>query len=161
MSYRLPPCPRPAMPIVHSSTQSDVIVDNGTIAHLVIPFFRKNCKMITRRDIMQQDHIGWPDPGHRDRSWQPWMSFNSSPIDLKEEGYDSIEIAFSPEVSGLTAVGDIQDHFVRIDIESMCPDAEDEDLFVQFSAYLVGETLRDIASKGTIHIVAGPINEGE
>lgn len=161
MSYRLPPRPSGRMPVIHTVMQSDVLVDNGTIAHLAIPFFRKNGRIVTRADIMRIDHRGWPHPGHRDRSWQPCMSFNSQPVNLNDEGYESVEISFVTPPSGLTAVGDIDGNVVRIDVTSLCPDATSDDVLVPFSAYIVGESLRDVAIKGVLHIVAGPIDEGE
>lgn len=161
MSYRLPPRPSGRMPVIHATTQSDVVVDNGTIAHLAVPFFRKNGRIVTREDIMRFDHNGWPYPGHRDHSWQPCMKFNSKPVDLNEEGYESVEIYFSEQHQGLTAVGDIERNIVRIDVTSLCPDAIDNDIYVPFSAYIIGNSLRDVAIKGILHIIAGPINEGE
>lgn len=161
MSYRLPPRPDGRMPVIHATMQSNLVMDNGTIAHLAIPFFRKFGRIVTRTDIMRWDHHGWPDPDHKDRSWQPWMKLNSYPINLVEEGYDHVEMVFLNPHDGLSATGDIEGHIVRIDVSAICPDANDKDIFVPFSAYIVGENMRDVASKGVLHVIAGPVNEGE
>ena len=158
MSYRLPPRPDRRMPVMHAAMQSNVVMDNGTIAHLAVPFFRKFGKIVTKFDIMVHDHHGWPRPGRLDHSWQPHRSFNSHPIDLMQEGYDEVEIDFRHLPDGLSAEGRIERNVVRVDIAAICPDAIDEDLHIPFSVYIVGTSLRDVAIKGILHIVAGMID---
>lgn len=170
MGYRLPdqkPCKRSH--IIDLSRQSFIAIDNGTISRISIPcFYRKN----VFHDRMKHDHLGWPYPGHPDDSCQLPSECSKAivlnGIDLPGEGYDSVVVSFLDPPDGLTASGSIDQDVIRITFISMCSSAEENDIDVQFSIYATGtigedyedeETiqLRDVVTKGVLHIVAGSI----
>lgn len=170
MGYRLPdrPCDF-GRHIDDTARKTKISVDNGTVSHLAIPVFYHERRHHDRR---LHDHIGWPSPGHPDRSCQlpPWEEdvVTLDEIDLQGEGYDSVEFCTAEDVEGLSVVGAIHGNAVSLSISAMCPAASESDLSVEFSAYIAGEIdndyeepdvqLRDVIAKGVLHIVAGPIS---
>lgn len=158
MSYRLPPKPDRRAHINETARQSLVRIDNGTITNLAIPCYRMRGRILTWLEVMVLDHFGWPTPHRPDQSFQPFPPPSENEIDLNEEGYDEVEICFIDPPEGLSATGTIDGSIIRISITSMCESAETEDVDVQFSIYISGEGLRSVVTKGTIHIIAGPID---
>lgn len=158
MSYRLPPKPDRRVHINEASRQSLIRIDNGTVTNLAIPCYRMRGRILTWLEIMVFDHFGWPSPDHPDHSFQPFPPPSENEIDLNEEGYDEVEICFIDPPEGFSATGTIDGSIIRISITSMCESAETEDVDVQFSIYISGEGLRSVVTKGTIHIIAGPID---
>lgn len=166
MGYRLPDdrCPDRRKHIDDTARQSVIRVDNGTINHISIPSFYQE-----HHDRKLHDHLGWPSPGHPDRSCQlpPGSEFVLNEIDLEGEGYDAIEVSMVDPPEGLEFIGSIEYNVITFNITAMCPSAETDDLDVTFSAYATGTIdndydeddvpLRDVVTKGTLHIVAGPI----
>ena len=60
----------------------------------------------------------------------------------------------------------IDGNVIRLTINAMCEAAEHDDLDIQFSIYAIGKMddnnmeqalLRDVVTKGILHICAGPI----
>ena len=89
-------------------------------------------------------------------------------IDLPAEGYTSVEVSLLDPPDGLEFTGMIEYNNICLTIASMCPSAENKDVEVKFSVYAVGSSdfygdyrepveLRDVVTKGILHIVAGPI----
>lgn len=173
MGYRLQEQPAITTKLVRlfDDTASPVIisVDNGTVSRISIPceygWLAGNPPIVR----MMIDHAGWPSPGHPDRSCQDMsdVTYQSRPIDLEAEGYESVEVSLNDPPYGLSVEGNLTGSLVSVTITSMCPDAINHDVYVEFSAYLVGATegfdhevaqLRDIGAKGVIHIVAGPVD---
>lgn len=147
-----------------TARQTVISVDNGTINRISIPSFYQEC-----HDRKLHDHLGWPSPGHPDNSCQllAGNEFVLSEIDLEGEGYDAIEVSMIDPPEGLEFTGSIEYNMITFNITAMCPSAETNDLDVIFSAYATGTIyndygeedvqLRDVVTKGTLHIVAGPI----
>lgn len=132
------------------------------------------------------DHIGWPNPDSPDNSSQdayvlrsPSFAYDFSeqgwnrvrryldmsktiPIHLKEEGYTNVEVAFSRNIDGLTADGYIEDYIIRFNLNPMCDSAVNRDIEVPYTVFITGRvngrSVRDIAAKGILHIVAGPFS---
>ena len=165
MGYRLPDERQQFRDV---ATKSDISVDNGTISRMSIPCNYGWLERPPRHDRMMHDHIGWPSPDHPDRSCQlPPRRYGriiaAHPIDLPGEGYESIEVSLLDPPEGLSMSGDIDYDVVRLSIAAMCPDLEERGADVSFAVYAVGESeelgtqLRDVVTKGTLHIVAGPI----
>lgn len=166
MGYRLPDdrYPDHHKHIDDTARQSVIRVDNGTINRISIPSFYQEC-----HDRKLHDHLGWPSPGHPDRSCQlsAGNEFVLNEIDLEGEGYDAIEVSMIDPPEGLKFTGSIDYNVITFNITVMCPSAETDDLDVTFSAYATGVIdndygeediqLRDVVTKGTLHIVAGPI----
>lgn len=172
MGYRIPPPTEERMHFDHTAVQCDISVDNGTISYIVIPCFYLFGKLFTRHEMMLIDHHGWPSPDSVDRSFQMWWVPRSRHIDLDAEGYDSVEIVFGEdEPDGLSAIGSIDVDLVRVTITSMCDDASETDVDVPYFIYVKGNTvrpddwpdgeeyvshpLRNLITKGTLHISAG------
>lgn len=166
MGYRLPDerdvgCQRY---IDDTARQTVISVDNGTINRIVIPsFFREH------HDKNLHDHLGWPCPSHPDDSCQlpPGHEFVLNEIDLAENGYDTIEVSMIDPPNGLSFTGSIDYNIITLNITAMCTDAITDDLDVTFAVYATGAIdndydeediqLRDVITKGTLHIVAGTI----
>lgn len=147
-----------------TARQTVISIDNGTINRISIPsFFREH------HDKDLHDHLGWPHPGHPDRSCQlpSGCEFVLNEIDLPGNGYDAIEISMIDPPEGLSFTGSIDYNVVTFNIVAMCQDAIANDLDITFAAYATGTIdndyddedvqLRDVVTKGTLHIVAGPI----
>jgi hypothetical protein len=89
------------------------------------------------------------------------MVINS--IDLVGEGYDTVVTNLADDApTGLTMSGSINYDTVELLITTMCESAEDEDVDVRFAVYVTGtddddQQLRDLVTKGVLHIVAGLI----
>lgn len=152
MSYRLPEEWDPRTVINDTAIQSVIRVDNGTISRITIPCVYDYAHMASRLLLMTQDHLGWPSPDSADRSMQPYDG-----IDLTDEGYDSVIITFLDPPDGLSAEGEIDIDLIRVTFDVSCASAEDEDVDVTFAINVVGDGLNDLVTKGTLHIVAGPI----
>lgn len=166
MSYRLPQKAdiKRMKHIRDTARQSVIFMDNGTISRISIPTFYKEY-----HDKMLHDHIGWPSPDNIDNSCQLFPGCDSvgRMINLSEEGYKTIKVSFVNPPQGLTASGSIDVNFVNVEFSAMCNNAITEDLEVKFSIYALGNTpsypgevssqLRDVITKGILHIVAGPI----
>lgn len=130
------------------------------------------------------DHIGWPNPASTDKSSQDAYLLKNAPyhykedregwthagryidlsqfypIHLEQEGYTDVEVAFANPPEGLTAIGHIDDYVVRFVISPQCDDAITEDVEVPYTVFVKGlvgsRQVRDVAAKGTLHILAGP-----
>jgi len=167
MSYRLP---EQREHFYDVASQSSISVDNGTISRITIPCLYNIREIQNRKHRMIHDHLGWPSPDHPDSSCQlpPEHDFViiTDEVNLIGEGYTDIEIGLDDPPDGLVMTGDIYDYSnVVITINSMCEDAVKQDVVVPFSVFAIGvaypdgetETeLRDIVTKGTLRIVAGP-----
>lgn len=170
MTYRLPEdrCQDHHKQIDDTARQSVIRVDNGTINRISIPSFYQEHR---DHDKMLHDHLGWPYPSHSDKSCQLPPGCEHilvlNEIDLPNEGYDAIEVSMVDPPEGLEFTGSIEYNVITLNITVMCPSAETDDLDVTFSAYATGTInndydeedvpLRDVVTKGTLHIVAGPI----
>lgn len=166
MGYRLPDR-RPdwcKKQIGDIARQSIISVDNGSISRFSIPSFYGE-----HHDRKLHDHLGWPYPGHPDHSCQlpPGCEFVLNEIDLPGEGYTSIEVAMTDPPDGLVFTGTIDYNVVSLTITAMCESATSDDIDVPFCVYATGTIendydeenvqLRDVVTKGILHIVAGPI----
>lgn len=174
MGYRHhhgPDEPHHHMGLAHHSV---IPVDNGTITRITIPCFSRGDKT-PHHDREGHDHEGWPDPDHTDDSCQlpPYDRHHRhmvlDGIDLADIGYDSVEVVLHEPPEGLTATGYIDGSTVQLVIVAMCGDAELEDVHVKFAVYVLGTVtdeddeehqLRDVVTKGIVHIEAGPISDG-
>ena len=147
-----------------TARQTVISIDNGTINRIAIPaFFHKH------HDRNLHDHLGWPYPRHPDDSCQlpPRCEFVLNEIDLVGDGYNAIEVSMINPPDGLLFTGNIDYNVITLNITAMCADAITNDLDVTFSVYATGVIdndydeedvqLRDVVTKGTLHIVAGPI----
>ena len=176
MAYRLPDKRRHF--IVDKASESVIVVDNGTISRVSIPcaygpVHHHHC----HHDRKMHDHVGWPSPDNPDDSCQipdehrhhhhcfdQVLAVNE--IDLKAEGYESIEVSLADPPDGLSMTGSIDYDIVRMTIVAICPSANTENIDVPFSIYAVGSTtvddeeiqLRDVITKGILRIVAGPVD---
>lgn len=147
-----------------TARQTVISVDNGTINLISIPSFYHE-----HHDRKLHDHLGWPYPGHPDRSCQlpAGCEFVLNEIDLEGEGYDSVEVSMIDPPDGLVFTGSINANTICLNITAMCESVESDDVDVTFSVYVTGTIdndygeedvpLRDVVIKGTLHIVAGPI----
>lgn len=147
-----------------TARQTVISIDNGTINRISIPMFFHE-----HHDKDLHDHLGWPYPGHPDDSCQlpPGCEFVLNEIDLPGNGYDAVEISMIDPPEGLSFTGSIDYNVVSFNIIAMCQDAIANDIDITFAAYATGMInndydeedvqLRDVVTKGTLHIVAGPI----
>lgn len=147
-----------------TARQTVISIDNGTINHMSIPSFYRE-----HHNRYLHDHLGWPYPGHPDRSCQAPFAheFVLNEIDLVGEGYDSVVVSMVDPPNGLSFTGSIDYNVISFDIVAMCDDAIENDIDVTFAAYAAGTIdndyddddvqLRDVITKGVLHIVAGPI----
>lgn len=169
MGYRQPDNRRH---LVDVADQSVITIDNGTISHISIPCFYGYGEYFPgRRHRVIHDHFGWPSPNHVDQSCQlPSERYDQiivfHEIDLIGEGYGSIEVALFEPPLGLSMTGTIDGNYVKLSITSICSSAQEKDVDVKFSVYAIGRSddtyepsvqLRDVVTKGILHIVAGPI----
>ena len=157
MGYRLQEPTDDRLHMIDTARQSVIHVDNGTISRVAIPCHYGSLAPLTPLEVMVIDHVGWPSPDHPDDSCQPSWQLMNSGIDLESEGYDSVEVAFTDAPTGLTATGEIDLDIVRLTISALCESAISEDEEVEFAVFLEGDNMRDVVTKGTIHIVAGPL----
>lgn len=167
MSYRIPEQRKHVYDI---SSRSLVCVENGSISRLTINCFYSIKVLSSRLHRAIHDHLGWPSPSRPDRSCQlpPENDANviSREIDLPGEGYDSIEVSFVDPPEGLSMSGTIEYNVISVTIEAMCESATTEDIEVEFAIYATGTSypdgdpieLRDVVTKGTLRILAGPID---
>lgn len=178
MTYRLPD--KWSM-IIDRASKNVIVVDNGTISRIVIPCaYGPTHFPPPWHDKAAHDHMGWPTPDSPDQSCQiPVETISDSPdehqgemfvvneIDFAAEGYDEIAVAFTNPPAGLDASGYIDYNLVRVTITTMCEGAVQDDLDVPFSVYAIGSNtdsetgetiqLRDVITKGMLHIIAGPL----
>lgn len=162
MGYRLPEPSPYYQHVVNAAMPTKVCMDNGTIMHLSIPCFRDYEGKITWYDVQCIDHHGWPTPDSIDRSFQPIQEHESpQPIDLKAEGYDTVEVSFLDAPDGLTGHGYIDVNIVRVVVNAACETLMDTDADVRFAVYVKGIGLKDVIAKGVLHIVAGPFDTEE
>jgi len=170
MTYRLPDPPSDGrLPIVDLARQSVISVDNGTISRIPIPCMYRYMNDCGRLSRMEHDHLGWPDPTHPDDSCQappiPCAPYVFEPIDLEGEGYDNVIVVLPDQPSGVTANGVIEYDKVMLTINAMSYSAQTEDIETPIAIYATGSVesegttylLRDVVTKGTLRIVAGPI----
>lgn len=167
------------------TTENRTFIQNGATANIAIPCWYIEVykpKRANAHDIDLHDHIGWPNPTIPDESCQviqghyhPYDGYGwriikryidmglVHPIHLQseEEGYTDVEIAFVEPPDGLEAYGELDDYVVRIHINPMCSSAIKEDVEVPYTVFIKGtrdgHMIRDIAAKGILRIVAGPI----
>lgn len=167
MSYRLPD--ERMRGIRDIARKSVIFVDNGSISRINIFCHRHwpRWNRMTRIDKMIEDHAAWPSPDSPDDSRPYGQIIVTQDIDLTEDGYDTIEVSLLDPPDGLTMSGEIVHDSVKLTIVTMCQDAMEDDLDVMFAIYATGTStideseLRDVVTKGRIHIVAGPIEQGE
>lgn len=155
----------------HKDHGMDVVlpIDNGTISHISIPCFRRP-PLPPGRHRDEHNHQGWPSPDSPDDTCQgPWDG-DEPDVDLLEEGYDSVEVSLLDQPEGFSVAGQIDGNKVRLTITAVCEAAETECVNVPFAVYLLGSeevegedepvvTMRDLAAKGVIHIVEGPVGD--
>lgn len=175
MGYRLPTfSPQPSdpkserWPIVDHAAQSVIWVDNGTISRIPIPCFYQYRNDLDRLVRMRIDHLGWPSPDHPDESCQYPTAHDVvyEPIDLETEGYNAVVVALGSPPSGLTVSGQIDYNLVTLSINAMCSSAATADVEVPINVYVTGSKvidgvtyqLRDVVTKGLLHIVSGLIS---
>lgn len=96
------------------------------------------------------------------RSFHRYLDLSTCfPVHLEEEGYSEVEVAFADKPQGLSGHGEIDDFVVRFTLAPMCPDAVKKDLDVPYTVFVTGtvagRAARDVVSRGTLRIVAGPI----
>lgn len=167
MGYRLPAKREHRHGVFLNDTANDSLVkiDNGTISYISIP-----CYSHEWHDRKMHDHLGWPSPGHPDQSCQlpPGCEFARVPINLEEEGYDSVQISMIDPPEGFSIEGSFDYGAVDLKITAMCESLVEEDAEFKFCVYAIGDfsshfdeaaiPVRDVVMKGTMHIVAGPIS---
>lgn len=159
---------RPVGRAVDRSTDTIIEVANGIRSRIAFP-----CYYAYRPDGMPfpfhelppiwRDHLGWPRPDQRDHSFQPHRieGLIVEPIHLSEEGYESAIVTTSSAPGGLEIEGYIDDYIVRIDIDAMCPMADDDKVDTRFAIYLEGtfdvdgrqHAARDLVTSGIIRII--------
>jgi hypothetical protein len=171
MSYRLPEDWKQQLPghIDDVARRADISVDNGTVTRFYIPCSYVYEKGYTRHDLMVEDHLGWPCPGHPDSSAQQFPPFKTyvDEIDLGSEGYTTVDVCLSDDtIDGLEFTGEIDGSIINLVIKAICHDAQSDDIEVTYAAYAIGSfddgygnqhELRDVITKGTLKIIAGPV----
>lgn len=156
MAYRLPD---DRNEIVDVAPPTRIAVDNGTITRFYVP-----CAYV------YDGRMSYPE--------QPFQTFvpcrwplmfgplmRVEPIDLGEEGYDEIDVQLSESVEGLTFEGAVDGSVINLTISAECEDAISNDIEVAYSVYAKGSfendgvtmQLSDVVVKGTLVIVAGPV----
>lgn len=194
--YRLDPKPhkKPTRQMVDLVTPSTLFVKNGTTSSFAVPcwYLEVHPPIPAHYHCRPwHDHVGWPSPRHPDHCCQSWDFAHSCcshdhnkhtcdhcekfinldsviPIHLIEEGYETISIAFSDPIEGLSAAGyidDKEDWVVRIIFNSMVPEAIKERVRVDYSIFangtLSGRKTRDIVASGKLVILPGPYEGDE
>lgn len=124
------------MVIDDTARQSVIMVDNGTVNNIWIPI-----------ELEPTNHASSTPPEPRD--------------------YDRIVVRLADTVTGLTFTGIIENDIIKLTISAFCESAIDDDVKVRFAVYAVGDGLTegtsdtlavsDVVTKGTLRIVAGPI----
>lgn len=164
MSYRLPEDREQHhhyRHIVNEATESLLVIDNGTISRISIPCVYEQLG----HHKMWHDHVGWPSVDRPDNSCQLPPGYDRAlvihEINLPEEGYQSVEVAMLNPPSGLSMTGFIDYDTIKLTISALCQSAKEEDVDVKFSVYAIGSKdgnqLRDVVTKGILHINAGII----
>lgn len=201
MAYRqLKPPKREHRVLKDTATPNVTLVQNGATAHLAVPCWYVEVREPFHPDLHDRnlhDHLGWPDPMRVDRSCQNayhvtphlydhalhgWHHIgwyldqaNVSPIHLRQEGYEKVEVVFSEKIAGLEASGFISGHapedpkdqdwgddwVIRYSICPNCQSAVKEDKETDYVVFVSGtvdgKKRRDVVAKGRLRIVAGPI----
>ena len=169
MGYRLPAERKGFRPchvnhLDDTASHTILTIDNGTISYISIPCFYEEY-----HDRVMHDHVGWPSPDHPDKSCQlpSGCEHIAVPIDLKNEGYKTVEVSMIDPPEGLVISGTIDYGMVNLRIEAMCDSLTTNDADISICIYAVGDfgsyadegplIVRDVVLKGNLHIVAGPI----
>ncbi len=115
--------------------------------------------------VYDEEEAGWHHIGR-------YLDMSSMfPIHLREEGYSDIDVAFANPPEGLDGHGYIDpddDWVARFVIHPMCPEAAGRDIDVEYAVFALGQTgayerslpaydRRDVIARGTLRILAGPI----
>lgn len=153
---------------------SFIPVNNGTITRISIPCFSRDDERPPWHDRPRHDHEGWPDPDNPDESCQGLPPVYDqiivmNEIDLVAEGYDTIDVSLLDPPDGLTVTGEISQNMVNLTVVAMCEAAEKKGLYVPFAVYAIGTVtgtggaedlqMRDLVTKGTLHVCASPIDD--
>lgn len=170
MGYR-----RPRRHDENHGIRSVIPVDNGTITHLAVPcFYEVEGHPYPHPHRLMHDHIGWPAPDSPDWSSQvpdmPGHDWHHDHVDLRSQGYDSVQVSIVDQPEGLSITGQIDGDMVRLTIAANCEEAQTECIDVRFAAYISGNApdgnedgvespLMDLVCKGIVHIIAGPTAE--
>lgn len=175
--YRTEERPRkePTAHVVDTPTRTDIIVRNGETTRIAFPCYyayRKDGMPLPFKKVKPAiiDHCGWPRPDQRDHSFQPHHipGLVIEPIHLSDEGYANARISFSDDVpSGLSAILEIDDFIVRVNLTIICSKAIDEEVEVPYSIFIDGslshgdkqQYVRDIVTRGIIKILPGQISK--
>ena len=143
-------------------------IDNGVTSRIALPCYyayRKDGMPLPHHEIppIMQDHIGWPRPDARDRSFQPLHveGLVIEPIHLQDEGYEQAIVTLKDAPSGLSATAELDDSIIRVTVTAMCDEADSEAVEVPFSLYVSGTLTdgdtqfqaRDIVTSGTIKVL--------
>lgn len=154
------------------STDTIIDVVNGIISRIAFPcyyMYREDGLPLGVRTIPPAvwDHLGWPQPGRRDHSWQPCNieGLVIEPIKLEDEGYDLVQLVMKDAPEGLDAYVEIDGSIIRLTLDIMCRDAIENEVKVPYSLYASGTfeddvEARDLVTKGIIRIHP-TINEEE
>lgn len=153
MAYRAyePKCPPKHRNAQNLSTPARFYIVNGSIFELALPcWYHEILPSIPARHHCRDwhDHVGNPDPMHSDHVCQDHDYAihvdahridrycrtalnlkNLFPIHLREEGYETVEVAFDPPIDGLEAQGKIDqsdDWVLRITIKAEVSEPQDE-----------------------------------
>lgn len=128
------------MVIDDTARQSIIMVDNGTINNIWIPI-----------ELEPTNHAPSTPPEPRD--------------------YDRIVVSLAETVTGINFTGTIENDIIKLTITAYCESAVDNDVKVRFAVYAVGDGLTegssdimaisDVVTKGTLRIVAGPIEPAD
>ena len=171
MAYRTGPMPPhpPRRTMQDTATPSRVYAHNGTTADLAIPCWYQEVHHPVRmhhHDRHFHDHLGWPRPGHPERTCQLYEPFEAgwpepphtvmgghppvrklldmttvSPIHLlsEYEGYTSARVAFIGEHEGITATPEIDEHedwIVRVLFDVKDPNALQDPQSYKFTVFV-------------------------
>ena len=151
-----------AIHINDTARKSLITVDNGTIAHIWVPCYTADAGQMPPQPARMEVGGGWPSPYQ-----QCIGTFEPQDLDLTARDYDTIDVGLPDPPEGLVFTGSIEANVIKLTIVTMCPGAEAEDLEVSFSVFAEGTAtevedvdtfdIRDVVTKGTLRIVAGPI----
>lgn len=183
------PVPRHLMRNVQdTSVAGEVFIQNGVIAYFAFPCWYLDVEPPRHpvlHDTTHHDFIGHPEPRHPDRSCQIVEGHHIQggphddllelarvwPIHLREEGYTGVVVAMDDPPKGLEADGFIDegdDWIIRVRFVAAVKDAVSERMDVPYAVFLCGESEepkdlrpveRQIAARGVLHILPGPVHE--
>lgn len=157
MSYRTPSSPTEYRTQVHADAEScDIYMDNCTKFRMTIQCYYEYTALHSRQ---LHDYVGWPSPDYPDNSCQSRYRDGKvivEPIDLTEEGYDTVDVRFSTSnPSELSASGTINGNVIEVTFDINSNDAVNEDAEFNFYVYVTGDEMKSLATKGTLHVLAG------